>query len=905
MLKRAILCVFLVGLLSCTPNKTEQELLLDAKSYLSEGQNASAEITLKNIIKKNPRVGEARFLLGKMYFQQSSFLNAEKELVKAITSQYQTPEGFILLAKTKLALNKFDDVLELLEEQNFQDDNAIIANILMAQAYLALGKTEQAAIKINQAKAIDPQHNYTLLGLALLDAYNNNIEQALNTLDKILNSNNMPEALLLKGSLLNKQAKYFAAAQVFEQYLALKPQSYGIESLLAHNLIRAGKYKQAQPYIDDLLNKKVNNPTVNTLAAQLNFLNGDYKAAETLSNQVLQVTNSSLAKMINGLSHYSLKNYEQAYEQLNAIADKLPADHQVHKVLAILQLKLGYTEALQQTLANIENLTDTDAEFFADIGVELSKQGNKKYAKTLFDKAIELDPTNVKIRLQRGIYKIYTADDSAINDFEQAHQLQPEITETNIALAMKYLQDGDIDKAQKIAQQWQKSSPDNVFLHILNGNIALKTKQYDLAIKHFSNAIKLEPSNVIALFNLAVTYSEQKQYKQSQTLLNSLIQKNSEYPLAYRLMVSNAQHLQREQSLEKTLHELIAQKANAIWPRIILARRLVVQNQLQKAIELLEEIKSITPLPPSYFITLADAYQKNKQFEQAIKTYDLWVKAQPNQLKPHLLKIDLLDKKQQFKAALQATEQALSDSKLKDNIQLKLLEVYYLLANAKVTTAQQQLNALIHLYPNHPFVLQLQGQLALAGQQYEQAINYFSKSLEKNDSTLVKLYLVTAYRATNKINLAVALLEKSVKEYPENSVLAKSLAELYITTAPNKAIALYKLIVSKKPNDFIALNNLAWVLYQLERYDEAYTYSNKANKLAPEHPQLLDTLALILAKQNKLKAALTAQEKAYQLAPKDESIITHLITLYRLTQQEQKAKALAEKLSPQHKTMGE
>lgn len=909
MLKNTVLFIFLLGLLSCTPSKTEQELLVEAKSYLNEGKNSSAEITLKNIIKQNANLGEARYLLGKIYFQQSSFLNAEKELVKAIKSQYQLPDAFILLAQTKLALNKFDDVLELLEEQNFQGNNAVIANVLMAQAYLALGKVEQATTKIKQAQTIDPQHNYTLLGFALLDAYNQNIAQALKTIDTILAKNTMPEALLLKGSLLNKQKKYFAAAQAFEQYLAIKPQSYGIESLLAHNLIRSGKYEQAQQHVNNLLNKEINNPTVNILAAQLKFLQGDYQAAEALSNKTLQVTNNNLAKMINGLSHYSLKNYEQAYEQLNAIADKLPANHQVHKVLAILQLKLGYTEALQQTLANIDNLTDNDAEFFANIGVELSKQGNKQYARTLFDKAIELDPTNVKIRLQRGIYKIYSADESAIDDFEQAHQLAPNITETNIALAMKYLQEGKIEKAQKIAQQWQKNAPDNVFLHILNGNIALKTKQYDLAITHFSNAIKLEPDNIIALFNLAVTYSEQNHYQKSQELLHKLVQQNTEYPLAYRLMITNAQHLKSELALEKALNKLITKKPTAIWPRVILARRLLVQNKPNSAVDLLEEIKTLKPLPASYFIALAEAYYNNKQTEQALNTYDLWAKLQPNLLQPHLLKIDLLDKTKQFKLALQATEYALAQPKLTGNIQLRLLEIYYLLANGQVVKAKQQLNSLLPLYPDHPFVLQLQGQLALAEQDYNQAISYLTKSLEKNESTLVKLYLVTAYKAANKIHSAVTLLEKSLKEKSENLVLTKSLAELYITTAPDKAINLYEAIIQKNPNDYIALNNLAWVLYSKNRFDEALVYSNKANRLKPDHPQLLDTLALILTKQNQLKKALTIQEKAYKLAPNDKSIVLHLLALYKQTKQTEKAKRLEKeiKLTPTvaSKTIGD
>jgi len=894
---KLITSFFLFLLFSCSTPKNNAELILEAKSYIQNGDNASAAIVLKNVIKNDDSLGEARYLLGHLYAKENKFLDAQKEIEKAIMSGYKEPFVFIELAKSQIATNQFDNVLSTLEEQKFiSNDEKIQANFLMAQAFLRLDKIELAKKQIALANKVDNKSLYTLLGESLIAAYENNYEKALSLLTIILNKNNaMQDALLLKGSILSNQGHYLESAQTYLIYTKINPHNSGIKSLIAHNLIRGGEYKDAQKIVDELLNDGVDNPTVNVLAAQLSYLNKHYQKSKEFADKTLQITNNGLAKMISGLSSFYLKEYEQSYTKLTSIASNLPSDHQVHKVLAILQLKLGYTEELSKTINKLDNLNASDAELFANIGIGLAKKRKTKEASEMFSRAVNLAPLDAKIKAKQGIYKNFIDDDSATDDLKQALKLDPNLQEANIALAMSYLKQGKINNATKIAEAWLKNNPKNISALILNGNIALKKDKTDLASSYFKQAVALDETNTTSLFNLAVVLSDNKKFEESSQLLEQLINNNSEFPLAYRLLITNSINLHEEEKLEQTLKLLTTNKPNSIWPRIILARRYISKNQNDKAIELLRELNEFNRLPPAYFLALSNAYIKTNKNDVIDSLFEQWQTAQPQEIKAYTMYIDLLDRRQEYKRALTTIEKALKQPLFKNNFQLLSLEAYYLLANIQPEIANQKITLLAKQNPAHPFILRLEGQLALAKNNYDDAINYLLKSIKLKNNAFTGLYLATAYTKNNQEDKAITFLENSLKKYPDNKLYKNVLTELYINSSPQNAIKQYQEMISLNKNDYVALNNLAWVLYNDKQYQKAEKYALKAIKVQPKNPQILDTLGLIQIKLNNITGAIKSLEQANSILSRDKAIALHLVEAYKLNNNVDKAELLKAK----------
>jgi len=884
----------LLTLISCSSPKDNAQLLLEAKTLISQNEKPEAVINLKNILQKDPEHSEARYLLGKIYLSADNYLSAEKELQRAIASNPNNFQAILALAKTQLSLSKFDDIINTLSGIDFNsiDDNTY-ALLLTGQAYLSKGKIDLAKESIYKANNLNSDSMHSILGNALIAAYENNSTEALSLLKHLLEKDSeFQEALLLKGSVLSNNQRFQEAAEAYSAYYKLKPANFGIRTLVAHNYIKAGNFDIAKTHIEALLKINDNHPTINLLAAQIKYSEESFQEAKAFADKVVNSTNNALAQMISGLSSYQLQSYEQAYYQLNAIADLLPKDHRVNKVLALLQVKLGYTEELNETLGQFSNLTADDASLYANIGRELANKGDKKAAQEMFSKANSLAPDNATIKAQLGMIKLLNTDESGLDELKKAIELDPNFKAANIALAMNYLKDNKILEAEKIADQWLKINPNNTAAIILRGNIAMKSSQANEAIKYFNQAISVNPESVISFFNLAVISAEKRQYSESDNYLDKLFSIDLEYPYAYRLAISNSLKLNNAEVLEGKILNFIKESPKAIWPKVIMARRLVIKNDHQQAISILETLNDYNVLPNFYFSALSNALLSNNNKNKLIEMYTKWQYAQPNNPAAFLSYIDILDQQKQYKLALDVTKKALSQEKLQDHFQLQALEGYYLLATNQIELANKKINRLATLKPNHGFLLRIQGQLALAQTKFSDAINYLSRSLELNKKTTTALLLATAYRENGQESEAINLLEGELKQSPNNLLITRFLAELYVTTSPDEAINSYSQMIKKNPNDIVALNNIAWTYLEQNNLGQALVFSTKAKELAPKHPQILDTYGLIMTKSNRLSEALEALSLANTLSPTNKDIIEHLAAAYKANNQPNKAEEL-------------
>ena len=83
-----------------------------------------------------------------------------------------------------------------------------------------------------------------------------------------------------------------------------------------------------------------------------------------------------LSQIIAGVSAYKLRQLESAYRYLKRAASDLGKGHDVHRLLAQVQLMLGYTDEARLTLNELDVLNETDAGLFAEAGLQMAGQGD-------------------------------------------------------------------------------------------------------------------------------------------------------------------------------------------------------------------------------------------------------------------------------------------------------------------------------------------------------------------------------------------------------------------------------------------------------------------------------------------------------------------------------------------------
>jgi Flp pilus assembly protein TadD len=76
----------------------------------------------------------------------------------------------------------------------------------------------------------------------------------------------------------------------------------------------------------------------------------------------------------------------------------------------------------------------------------------------------------------------------------------------------------------------------------------------------------------------------------------------------------------------------------------------------------------------------------------------------------------------------------------------------------------------------------------------------------------------------------------------------------------------YKKMLEIQPNDVLALNNLAFVAGRLND-PKAIEYAEKADKLAPSTPMILDTWGTLLVNRGDTKRGVEILQRAANLAP--------------------------------------
>ena len=153
----------------------------------------------------------------------------------------------------------------------------------------------------------------------------------------------------------------------------------------------------------------------------------------------------------------------------------------------------------------------------------------------------------------------------------------------------------------------------------------------------------------------------------------------------------------------------------------------------------------------------------------------------------------------------------------------------------------------------------------------------FAAELQVNPSAALALRTAGAFAAGGGQEQATQQLRTWLARHPDDLDAMQMLASLDITAGRNhEAEQRLNALLRNRPNDAIALNNLAWV-YQAKGDPEALSLARRAYLLAPSG-ETSDTLGWIMAERGQAAAALPLLQAASQQRPENRVVKYHLAT---------------------------
>lgn len=482
---------------------------------------------------------------------------------------------------------------------------------------------------------------------------------------------------------------------------------------------------------------------------------------------------------------------------------------------------------------------------------------------TLFDLMV------AEVAAQRNQFNI-----TLLNYIQQAHMTRdPEIIKRAINAA-QYIK--DIEAIKEMALLWSDIEPDNIAAHQLLAFQYFYSKDYQASVEELEKILKLggDPRlDTLALGSQALPEEEKRE------IIGLFKKLYSNYPKHFLLPYSIAfLHKQLEEYDEAltTLEPVFTLAPDFSGASVLKTNLLYDQGKLKEAIKFASKAFDNFPSDHNLGRLYASMLVENKQLDKAEDVFQSLVDQYPQA--PSLkLSLGLVKLENHKTNEAKKLFQELLNAGLHPN------ETNFYLG--RIADQAKNYDEAIEHYKqikdsaNYDAAIERISFLLAQQQKVDEMMTYLSELRAKDHQRkkmlwLLEVKLLSLVQAKDKM---MDSLNKAIIDFPEDDQLLY--ARAMNLDAQNDLAGMeadLNKILEHKPDNAIALNALGYTLAdKTERYTEAFLLIQKAHTLEPENPAILDSLGWVLFKLNKKEEALLYLLKAFQ-GYQDGEVAAHL-----------------------------
>jgi tetratricopeptide (TPR) repeat protein len=724
------------------------------------------------------------FASGKELYQKEDYIRARLEFHNALQIDPKFAEAFLWLGKTEIRLKNPRGAYGALNQAVELDPKLTEAQILLGDILLMAKQLDKAQEKADIALQRDPQNTEALLLSAALAAAKEQPQKALETLAEVRRLDPAKiSAYLLETGILIKEKKQDEAAALLEKGIKANPKA------LALYIARA-----------DLADKQK-----------------DFGVGETFLLQAIDLEPKNIFLYNQLVRHYSAAGQQdKAEDALRKTISLEPESEKPVIMLARFQLSQGRRQDAEKTLkdfikAHPDNYT---ARFgLAEFYLILRRPGE---AEQVLQEIIKRDSTGPK-----GL------------------QAKDELARLKLA-------HGQMDEAEKLANEVLKENPKDMVATEIRGIIALNKKDGLIAVNSFRILAQDKPKEPRAWLLLAQAHLVNKENEQARENAKKALQIKPDFQEARKFLYSMYLQDKDYDGAINTIQGYLHLNDKDIGNLIALGNVYALKGDNARARATFQKIIDLEPQNPQGYFQLALLDVKNKKTPEALKNADKASQVNPNFLPALQLMVSIYQDQKQPDKALAVVQQALARS------------------------------------PKNPLLHQMMGELLLVQKKPQAAIAPLEETLTLNPRQVVALQLLAlAYRQMPDPDKAEKELEAKVADPKSSAILSLVLASLYEQKHKyDQAINIYNSLLARNLFTPLARNNQAYLIAEHEPTTENLARAQKliAQNLEdfPEEPSFLDTMGWVLCKQGNYVEAKTYLEKALEHGHTQPAILYHM-----------------------------
>lgn len=864
-------------LVGCGGEKPEA-MLASAKQYLAKNDPKAATIQLKNALQQKPDLAEARFLLGKALLEAGDATGAEVELRKAQGYKYPADEVTPLLARSLLALGQADKVTSEMASAELSTAQAKAdLQTSLAMAYLMQNKPAQAEAAFAAAVAAQAGYPPALLGQARLKASQGDLPAAMALVDAaIATSPELYDAWQLKGDLLSNQGDAAAAMLAYRKTMELRPTYLPAHAAVIRQLLAEGKLDEAAQQLAVMKGIAPGQPQTIYLEALLAYQTKDFPAAREFILELLKRTpDNPLGLQLAGLIEYELKAYPQAESYLLKALPNTSELGIARRVLIASYLRSSQPGKALSVLTPVLDKIENDSNMLALAGQVYIQNGDIEKGGEYFAKAAALDPQNAGKRTSLAMVSLAKGESEvALRDLEKVAAADPG-NRADLALIAAHLQRREFDAALQAVASLEKKQADDPLVHNLRGTALLGKRDLSGARASFEKALALSPTYYPAAANLANLDIVEKKPADARQRFETLLAND---PKSMQALLALAQLRAKEGGTTEEVAVLINRAVTANpsepTPRLALIGLYLGKNDTKSALSAAQEAVAAMPDEAAILDAAGRAQQAAGEYNQALATYGKLATLKPDLPLPYLRMAEVEVAAKNKEAALQSLHKALKV--MPDSLDAQRGIIMLELDAGRVTEAVAVARAVQKQRPKEAVGYVFEGDLHATKRSWSDAVTAYRAGLKQVPAaTELAIKLYATLSVSGNVAEADRFAQTWLKDHPKDARFSLYLAESATARKDFAAAAkLYRPLLEAQPDNAALLNNFAWVAGQLKD-PKAIEYAEKANKLAPNQPAVMDTLGVLLVDQGdqgNQARGLALLKEAVALAPQQAMI---------------------------------
>jgi tetratricopeptide (TPR) repeat protein len=467
----------------------------------------------------------------------------------------------------------------------------------------------------------------------------------------------------------------------------------------------------------------------------------------------------------------------------------------------------------------------------------------------------------------------------AVREYRKAAELSdnPDIARQATRTGMAF---GFDDEALRAAKRWFKLDEDSDEARAFIAQLSLKTGDARTARRQFSYLIEKgeePPGQKLAMF--AQFLSDADDPQAADELLRSLAKPYPDSALAHHAVATLALRSGDVEHALKRIARAIELEPDNLKARLLYARALLANGEVDEAIDYTARIIGDDPDPdPDARIELAILYMMADRSDDALSQVSQVQLEQPSRADALRLMGIINFHDQNFDAAWADFHDLLARG------EYEMDALYYL---GQIAHFREETDRAIRFYSEvrHGANALESQQRAAALMAHEKddvkgAIRLLDEHAARSPADAIDLLGAKAQllASVDEQEEALAYYDKIARFRPDDEGWTLSRAELLVRMDRiDDALEAYAAAVKKWPQSALSLNAYGYTLAdRTDRYREAEKLIRKALKYDPDRPAIVDSLGWVLFKLERYEEALAELERAYE-GMQDHEVAAHIV----------------------------